>query len=91
FQHDNGQLAWWKMNGTSFSGSVLLRSGKSAGPGWRAVGLSDFNNNGHKDILLQNKDGRLAVWLMEGTNFLQTLVLRDGPAHDSGWRVVGVQ
>ncbi|MFN7138692.1 MAG: FG-GAP repeat domain-containing protein, partial [Limisphaerales bacterium] len=91
FQHDDGHLAWWKMNGINFSSSTLLRNGKSAGPGWRAVGLSDFNNDGHKDILLQNSDGRLAAWLMNQTNFLNTVILRDGPAHNSGWRIVVVR
>lgn len=88
-QHDDGRIAIWKMNETSLVNALVLRNGKPAGVGWRVTGLSDFNDDGEKDILIRNKDGRLAVWFMNETEFVSAILLRNGPA--SFWRSVGVR
>ncbi|MBA4147340.1 MAG: VCBS repeat-containing protein [Verrucomicrobia bacterium] len=90
-QHDDGRMAIWQMNETNLVNRVVLREGKPAPVGWRVAGLSDFNDDGEKDILIRHHDGRLAVWFMNQTNFVQAVRLRDGPARSTGWRVVGVR
>jgi len=50
---------------------------------------SDFNNDAFSDLVWQNTDGRVAIWLMEGTNFLQSVLLRGGQSVASGWRISG--
>ena len=35
------------------------------GPSWHVKGSSDFNGDGHADILWQNDDGGVATWLMD--------------------------
>lgn len=38
FQHENGQLVIWRMNGSTFLGAAVLENGPSPGPLWRVVG-----------------------------------------------------
>ncbi len=66
WQHTNGRIVVWKMSGSDFVQNVLLQNGKPSNPGWRAVGLSDFNANGGIDILFRHDSGSMAVWLMQG-------------------------
>jgi hypothetical protein len=91
FQHDDGRLAMWMMNGTTFLNAISLRNGKPVGPGWRINGLSDFDDNGSKDILFRHTDGRLAVWFMNQTSFVSSASLRNSGPVSSDWRIVGVR
>ena len=85
----NGQyLATWLMSGTDFITSVRLRDGQPAGWGWQVADVADFNGDGDADVLFQHFDGRLAVWLMNGTDILRSVVLRDGMPPTSGWQAV---
>lgn len=76
------------MNGTNFLESFVLRNGIAAA-GWRVFGEGDFNDDGKTDIAFQNTVSRkLAVWFMDGTNFLGTASLRNGIAPAAGWHAV---
>ena len=68
FQNANGQVASWAVNGASLTGAALL--GGSPGPGWKAVGTGDFNDDNEPDILLQNTSGSVAIWETNGTNII---------------------
>lgn len=53
------------------------------------AGRFDFNGDSSTDLLLQRNDGVVAAWMMNGTNFLGSSLLRNGtPA--AGWRAAGV-
>jgi hypothetical protein len=39
----------------------------NAGSGWNPKRAADLNADGKADIVWQNVDGRVAVWLMNGT------------------------
>lgn len=71
-QNQDGSLAVWEMSGTvvSHAGVVTLSDGTTVanpGPSWRVVGTGDFSGNGHSDILLQNDNGPLALWEVNGS------------------------
>lgn len=53
----------------------------------RKVGL-DFNNDSRNDILLQNTDGAMVAWCMQGTNLLQAVPLRNKQPTPAGWKVM---
>jgi hypothetical protein len=89
FQHNNGTLAAWLMNGNNFRSSLLLRNGQSAG-GWRVVGVGDFNGDGSLDILFQNPSSVLALWFMNGTQFASAALVNGGRAPGYAWRVAAI-
>ena len=88
FQHDDGRLMVWYMNGLNYVREVLLQNGQSAGSGWRVVGLGDFNRDGQTDIIFQHDSGQLAAWYMRGVNRIGNAGFQKKPA--PGWRVVGL-
>ncbi|MBA4150222.1 MAG: VCBS repeat-containing protein [Verrucomicrobia bacterium] len=88
FQDSDGRVATWFMNGSTFQSSAWLRNGHAIAPSWKAVAAADMNQDGEVDIIFQNMlDGRLVVWLMNGTEFLRAVVLRDGKPGAPGWRI----
>jgi hypothetical protein len=87
FQHTDGSLAVWKLNGVTMASSSLLTP-SSAGPGWNAVAVGDFNKNAKPDILFQHTDGTLAVWFMDGLNLASVSTLSPNNA-GPGWSVIG--
>jgi hypothetical protein len=58
----------------------------SVDPAWHVAGSGDFNNDSQADLLLQNKDGRLAIWFMQGTNRIGTAYLNPTQV-DLSWRL----
>jgi hypothetical protein len=84
----DGRVAVWLMDGTCVAQAVLLRDGKRMPNSWQVVGLKDLNGDGKADILWQNVNWQVAVWLMNGSEFLGSELLRNGqPAMN--WKVVG--
>ncbi|WP_428490228.1 beta strand repeat-containing protein [Rhodopila sp.] len=96
-QGQDGSVALWKVqNGTiTTPGFATLQSGAAANPGpaWQIRGVDDFSGDGKSDIVLQNQDGSVAIWNMNGTT-----VASDGVVVTTGtnaanpgpsWRVVG--
>ncbi|MBA4149065.1 MAG: VCBS repeat-containing protein [Verrucomicrobia bacterium] len=84
-QRANGKLAVWKMNGTRLAQAIPLRDGQSIGLQWRAIAVSDFNADGAKDIVFRHQDGRLAIWIMNGFEYVQSQLL-DTPRPDHSWK-----
>jgi hypothetical protein len=80
FQNDNGQILLWTMNGrTQLSTGVVGNSGADFLINGKVNDLGnntpfhrrgDFNGDGNADILYQNDDGQVAVWLMNGGTVL---------------------
>jgi hypothetical protein len=88
FQHTNGDLAVWYMNGITLTSPTLLNPA-NPGAGWRAIGTGDFNGDGKSDILLQKDDRTLAVWYMNGVNLTSPTLL--SPANPGAeWAAVAV-
>jgi hypothetical protein len=87
FQHTDGYLAVWKLNGVTLASSGLLTP-SSPGAGWKAVATGDFNKDGKVDILFQHTDGTLAVWFMDGLTLTSVASLTPSNA-GAGWSVVG--
>ena len=96
-QSDNGELAIWDMNGDQIStagAGLVTNLGVVANPGptWHAVGTGDFYGNGNTDILLQNDNGEVAIWEMNGDQISQASVVTDfGATANPGptWHVFG--
>ena len=90
-QSRSGQLALWQASGSTtptLSAAALL--GADPGASWLEVGTGSFFSGGASDasdILLQNTDGSVAVWQMQGA----TLVSGDVVANPgTSWHVAGI-
>jgi len=88
FQHTDGTLAAWYMDGTRLIRATPLNPAVPAEEGWRVTGTLDLNIESRADLLFQNDDGRVAVWVMDGINLIWGQLLN--PANPgAGWRIVG--
>jgi hypothetical protein len=87
FQHTDGTLAVWLMNGIDLVTPQVLTP-SNPGPGWSVVATGDVNKDGKRDIFFQHTDGSLAAWTMNGTTLIDGQLLN--PSNPgTGWRVVG--
>jgi len=86
WRHGDGRLAVWNFIGTTFTGSVLLRSGPADATGWRIKGVADFDLDGKTDLLWQNVNGSLAFWFFNNATFIRSQLFRNAAA---GWQIVG--
>jgi len=94
WQHNDGALAIWSMNGSVISnGGFVTSQGQTVhlGPSWSLAGTGDFNGDGNADMLWRNSNGSLAEWLMNGT----TITASQAPTFqgsavspDSSWSVI---
>jgi subtilisin family serine protease len=62
----------------------------TAPPGWRVIGVADFNHDGYTDLAWRRQDesGEVRLWLLDGAGHLLRDLGLPGPA--AGWRVIGV-
>lgn len=88
FQHTDGTLSVWIMNGATRTGGVFLTPSSPGSPNWKAAATGDFNKDGKVDILYQHTDGTLAIWYMDGTTLSSVAMLKPSNA-GRGWSVVG--
>jgi hypothetical protein len=90
WQNDaDGSVAAWFMNGRDIVDFQSL-SIPTAALAWKIAGVGDINRDGRADIVWQrDTDGRLAAWLMNGSQVIHTALLSHYSA-DTAWKVRGV-
>src|SRR5262245_25477645 len=90
WQHADGHLAVWTMQGTSMLSGDPLGQGPLFDPLWQIAAEADFNGDDHRDLVFHHQgDGRLAVWLMNGRAQVSGLALSPSQVSDLNWRVRG--
>ena len=89
FQHTDGTLAVWYMNGTSQVGTALINPNNPGDRNWRVVAVGDLNRDGKVDIIFQHTDGTLAVWYMNGISLSSGALFNPSKPGDRNWKVVG--
>lgn len=79
-------LAWFLENGSTVSGSLALDY-QFETPQWRAVSITDFDGDGHVDLLVQNAEtGFLQVLFLVNFEFQSALVL--SASREADWVAV---
>ena len=84
-----GHIATWLMNGLALVDGRLLSPQQVTDTGWKVVGSGDFIGFGQPDLVWQHDDGRVSVWLMNGTTLVDGRLL-DPQMPDNNWRVRAV-
>lgn len=59
------------------------------GASWRVAATAKFNADSSPDIVFQNSDGRIAIWLMDGFARTSSVSLRGGATAGAGFVAVG--
>ena len=91
WQHADGRMVCWVMNGTNFSHYATLPTGQPQSSGWSVTATGDLNGDAYSDLIWRNSDGRLMTWLLHGTNLLKEVSLCTGPSDSTGWQLVSSQ
>ena len=86
----DGRIALWLMNGRSQRSGTLLSPSAVPDVGWQIAGSGDVNRDGHRDLIWQHVDGRLAVWLMNGLTLMSGVPLTPSGVADTNWKVRAV-
>ena len=89
WQNDNGSVAIWLMDAAGTTPIAAPLIGTNPGPAWRVKGTGDFNGDGHADVLWQNDNGSVAIWLMDaaGTTPIAAPLIGTNPG--PAWHVKG--
>lgn len=91
WQHANGSVAVWLMNGTALQDGHLLDPGQVAAPEWKIAGAGDFNGDRRPDLLFRHEtQGALAVWFMSGSRMYDNAWLVPSSVPDTQWKIVAV-
>lgn len=90
FQHTDGTIAAWLMDGDRQVTAVLLNPLRPRDRNYAVAGTGDFNNDGMVDLLLQHSDGTLAVWTMDGVNLISGAFIEPAHPGDKNWRIMGL-
>jgi hypothetical protein len=89
WQHTNGLLSVWYMNGANMVGAVYLNPGQVADSGWRIRAVIDLNGDGHTDLVWQHMGvAWLAAWFMNGITAADMAWLNPS-AIGTDWKVMG--
>jgi hypothetical protein len=89
-QHDDGWVAFWRMNGLTRIEQVVLTQSVVSEPSWKIVGTGDMDRDGFGDIIWQHADGRVAVWYLFGDGFQVREGATIAVVSDARWRVAGI-
>jgi hypothetical protein len=90
WQHNDGFLAVWYMNGTVRLDVEFFSPNRFLDPGWRVKGVGDMNRDGKPDLLLQHTPtGNMGVWFMNGATLIDGRLLAPARPPADGWLLVG--
>ena len=88
FQHTDGTLAVWYMNGAALTQATLLTPSNPGDSKWRVIGVADRNGDGKVDLLFQHTDYSVAVWNMNGITLTSAQLL--SPSNSGAtWKAAG--
>ncbi len=89
FQNADGTLAVWFMADTSLREAAGFDPSGPESVDWRVVAGADFNGDGKSDVVLQNTDGTIDIWIMDGIRRTRRASLTPSGPDDANWKVVG--
>ena len=90
WQHDNGGVGLWEMNGLS-AGEIVMLTPAQVDPVWKMVGSGDLNGDGKPEIVWQHQTGGwLLAWFMNGEAVQQHRVSHAQPGHDTAWQIAAI-
>jgi hypothetical protein len=80
-------LAFWHMNGATYTGAASLSVRQMADTTWRIAAIADLNGDGHRDVVWQQADGWLAVWFLRDAQVISGGFLSVNRMTDPTWKI----
>lgn len=90
WQHSDGRMAVWTMNGATVQTTQFLSIPVQTNPRWLIRAIFDVNNDGYSDLVWHSTDGYLAVWHLRGTQVILTQYLSIPRMTDTNWQIQAV-
>jgi len=89
WQHTNGWLSVWYMNGPNMVSSAYLNPTQAADPNWRIRSVIDLNGDGKPDLIWQHMStGTVSAWFMNGITAASMVYLNPATG-GAGWKIMG--
>jgi len=87
----SGGLVVWYLNGPTLIGASWFNPAGPSDPGYKVVGIGDFNGDGSPDLLFQHQTtAKMAVWYANGATMTGAALLSPSAPTDTNWRVAGL-
>jgi FG-GAP-like repeat/Right handed beta helix region/FG-GAP repeat len=86
WQHTDGRLALWSLNGGNITGEAYFAAETSD---WQIRGTGDFNGDRDDDILWENTSGQLAIWHLSQLTPISTAYPGSASAIDGPIQAIG--
>ena len=92
WQHQgDGRISVWLMDGVRVVAGTLLSPSLVSDTNWKIVGTADFDGNGSRDLVWHHQgDGRIAIWLMNGTTLMNGTLTSPAQVADTNWKIRAV-
>jgi hypothetical protein len=89
WQHKDGWLSLWYMNGPNKLGAAYLNPVQVADTDWKIRAVIDLNGDGQTDLIWQHMSGGwLSAWLMNGVTAANVVYLAPSSV-GSSWKIMG--
>jgi len=90
WQHDDGWLALWLMNGFNATATLMLSVPRMTDLNWVIAAAGDVSGDGKADIVWQNQaNGGLGVWYLDGPAVIDQKGLTVQSAASLSWKIHG--
>jgi len=91
FQHTDGGIAIWLMNGRTLAQPILTSPSGPSDSNWKVIGAADLNRDCSPDLIFQNRaTADLAAWLMDGITLSSGSLLHPANPGDPNWKLAAV-
>lgn len=84
-----GELVVWRMQDRTRLARIPIANAPLRDAGWRLGAASDFDGDGHVDLLWHGPAGELVIWRLASMRFEEELDLDPATLTDPNWRIAG--
>jgi hypothetical protein len=91
WHHDTeGWVSVWLLAGETLLEGRMLTPNRVPDTNWRVQAVGDLNQDGKPDLIWQHRtQGRVSVWIMNGTNLADGHLLNPDTIADGRWKIIG--